>query len=173
MSFGEAYISIVTFSEVVGGGKWNGNSTEISYLKSLVAQLQEKIAQAEGAAKSTASSVTSDVSSALPTGTPAGVRMILIGPPGAGKGTQAPNILKKYNEQVCHLATGDMLRDQVSRGTELGKKAKEIMDAGGLVSDDIMVGMIKNQLETNKRCNGGRASWRCASFYPRQQFADR
>lgn len=121
----------------------------------MVAQLQEKIAQAEGVAKSTASSVTSVVASALPTGTPAGVRMILIGPPGAGKGTQAPKILEKYNNQVCHLATGDMLREQVSQGTELGKKAKEIMDAGGLVSDEIMIGMIKDQLESNKRCNGG------------------
>lgn len=81
--------------------------------------------------------------------------MILIGPPGAGKGTQAPKILERYQNKVCHLATGDMLREQVSKGTELGKKAKEIMDQGGLVSDEIMVGMIKDQLETNSKCRGG------------------
>lgn len=84
-----------------------------------------------------------------------GVRMILIGPPGAGKGTQAPKILQRFKGNVCHLATGDMLRDQVAKGTELGKKAKEIMNQGGLVSDDIMVGMIENQLETNKQCANG------------------
>lgn len=81
--------------------------------------------------------------------------MILIGPPGAGKGTQAPKILEHYKNNVCHLATGDMLREQVAQGTELGKKAKEIMNQGGLVSDEIMVGMIKDQLETNKKCQGG------------------
>lgn len=81
--------------------------------------------------------------------------MILIGPPGAGKGTQAPKILERYKNSVCHLATGDMLREQVSQGTDLGKKAKEIMDAGKLVSDEIMVGMIENQLETNEKCKGG------------------
>jgi adenylate kinase len=56
---------------------------------------------------------------------------------------------------VCHLATGDMLREQIALKTELGKEAKKIMDAGGLVSDDIMVGMIKDQLETNKGCKNG------------------
>lgn len=81
--------------------------------------------------------------------------MILIGPPGAGKGTQAPKILTKFQNSVCHLATGDMLREQVSKKTELGKKAKEIMDQGGLVSDEIMVGMIKDQLEHNKSCQKG------------------
>lgn len=84
---------------------------------------------------------------------PLAIRMILIGPPGAGKGTQAPNLVEKYC--ACHLATGDMLRSQVSQGTELGKKAKEIMDAGGLVSDDIMVGMINSELEENPACKNG------------------
>ncbi|CAO1618016.1 unnamed protein product [Parajaminaea phylloscopi] len=136
--------------EVMGQGKQQSQqgSTELSYLKSLVSQLNDKISQIEGAAKSAVSSVTS-------AGSDAGVRMILIGPPGAGKGTQAPKILEHYKNNVCHLATGDMLREQVSQGTELGKKAKEIMDAGGLVSDEIMVGMIKDQLETNKKCSGG------------------
>lgn len=78
------------------------------------------------------------------------LRMVFIGPPGAGKGTQAPNLVEKFC--ACHLATGDMLRAQVKAQTELGKKAKEIMDNGGLVSDDIMVGMIKDELEHNPEC---------------------
>ncbi|KAE8225212.1 hypothetical protein CF319_g1997 [Tilletia indica] len=84
-----------------------------------------------------------------------GVRMILIGPPGAGKGTQAPKILERFMNRVCHLATGDMLREQVSKKTDLGVAAKKIMDAGGLVSDDIMVNMIKDQLEHNPSCLKG------------------
>lgn len=70
-----------------------------------------------------------------------------------GKGTQAPAIRDKFN--VCHLATGDMLREQVTQKTPLGVEAKKIMDAGGLVSDEIMVGMIKDQLENNKQCKLG------------------
>ncbi|GAA5848544.1 hypothetical protein JCM5353_004610, partial [Sporobolomyces roseus] len=69
------------------------------------------------------------------------------------KGTQAPWIKEKYN--VCHLATGDMLREQVKSGSELGKEAKKIMDAGGLVSDEIVIGMIKKNLEDNKECQLG------------------
>ncbi|KAF4313265.1 putative adenylate protein [Botryosphaeria dothidea] len=76
------------------------------------------------------------------------MRMILMGPPGAGKGTQAPRIKDKYC--VCHLATGDMLRAQVAKKTPLGREAKKIMDAGGLVSDEIMVNMIKSELESNQ-----------------------
>ncbi|KAI1445816.1 adenylate kinase cytosolic [Annulohypoxylon stygium] len=81
------------------------------------------------------------------------VRMILMGPPGAGKGTQAPKIKEKFS--CCHLATGDMLRSQVAKKTPLGREAKKIMDAGGLVSDDIVIGMIKEELENNKECKGG------------------
>jgi len=81
------------------------------------------------------------------------MRMILIGPPGAGKGTQAPKIKDKYC--VCHLATADMLRAQVAKKTALGREAKKIMDQGGLVSDDIMINMIKNELATNKECQNG------------------
>ncbi|CAE7100396.1 unnamed protein product, partial [Rhizoctonia solani] len=115
---------------------------EIAYLKSLARQLQEKIEQLEKQA----------VKKVAPT--PAQqLRMILIGPPGAGKGTQAPAIRDKFC--VCHLATGDMLRDQVAKKTTLGVEAKKIMDAGGLVSDDIMVGMIKDQLQNNKDCKNG------------------
>ncbi|TKA26905.1 Adenylate kinase [Friedmanniomyces endolithicus] len=82
-----------------------------------------------------------------------GMRMILIGPPGAGKGTLAPKIKERYG--CCHLATGDMLRAQVAAKTELGRQAKKIMDEGKLVSDDIMVNMIRDQLENNKECKNG------------------
>ena len=71
----------------------------------------------------------------------------------AGKGTQAPRIREEFC--VCHLATGDMLREQVAKKTALGVEAKKIMDAGGLVSDDIMVGMIRDQLENNQACKNG------------------
>ena len=71
----------------------------------------------------------------------------------AGKGTQAPRIRDEFC--VCHLATGDMLREQVAKKTSLGVEAKKIMDAGGLVSDDIMVGMIRDQLENNQACKNG------------------
>jgi adenylate kinase len=84
---------------------------------------------------------------------PKSIRMVLIGPPGAGKGTQAPKLKEKYC--ACHLATGDMLRAQVTAKTELGVEAKKIMDQGGLVSDEIMVNMIKSELENNKECKNG------------------
>ena len=84
---------------------------------------------------------------------PKSIRMVLIGPPGAGKGTQAPNLKEKFC--ACHLATGDMLRAQVAAKTALGVEAKKIMDQGGLVSDEIMVGMIKAELEDNKECQNG------------------
>ncbi|KAF2861244.1 adenylate kinase [Piedraia hortae CBS 480.64] len=81
------------------------------------------------------------------------MRMILIGPPGAGKGTQAPLIRERYG--CCHLATGDMLRAQVASKTPLGLAAKKIMDQGGLVSDEIMVNMIRDQLDSNPDCRRG------------------
>ncbi|KAF8000893.1 hypothetical protein HF325_004682 [Metschnikowia pulcherrima] len=84
---------------------------------------------------------------------PKSIRMVLIGPPGAGKGTQAPNLKEKFC--ACHLATGDMLRAQVSAKTALGVEAKKIMDQGGLVSDEIMVNMIKSELENNSECKNG------------------
>jgi len=118
---------------------------ELSYLKDLVRQLNDKITALEQKAKE-----------AIPgrTHTPGEqLRMILVGPPGAGKGTQAPKIRDRFC--VCHLATGDMLREQVAQKTALGVEAKKIMDAGGLVSDDIMVGMIKDQLEHNRACKNG------------------
>lgn len=81
------------------------------------------------------------------------LRMVLIGPPGAGKGTQAPNLVEKFG--AAHLATGDMLRSQIAKGTQLGLEAKKIMEAGGLVSDDIMVNMIKDELTNNPACKKG------------------
>lgn len=66
--------------------------------------------------------------------------IVLIGPPGSGKGTQAPRIRDELC--LCHLATGDMLRDAIAQGTELGRKAKEIMDRGELVPDEVVIGLI-------------------------------
>ena len=70
-----------------------------------------------------------------------------------GKGTQAPKLRDEFC--LCHLATGDMLREQVAKKTPLGVDAKKVMDGGGLVSDDIVVGMIKDQLDNNKACQNG------------------
>jgi len=68
-------------------------------------------------------------------------RMILVGPPGSGKGTLAESLIDKYC--ICHLATGDMLRAAVKEGTPLGIEADGIMKSGGLVRDDLVVGLIK------------------------------
>lgn len=72
------------------------------------------------------------------------MRMILLGAPGAGKGTQAQFISEKYN--IPQISTGDMLRAAVKAQTELGVKAKAVMDAGGLVSDDIIIGLVKERI---------------------------
>ena len=78
--------------------------------------------------------------------------LILLGPPGAGKGTQATRLMDKYG--LVQLSTGDMLRDAIAKGTELGKKAKSIMDAGKLVEDSIILGMIRERLVDGNRKNG-------------------
>ena len=73
------------------------------------------------------------------------MRLILLGAPGAGKGTQAQYITERYG--IPQISTGDMLRAAVKAGTPLGLEAKKVMDAGGLVSDDIILGLIKERLE--------------------------
>jgi len=80
------------------------------------------------------------------------MRVILLGSPGSGKGTQAQFITEKYS--IPQISTGDMLRAAVRAGTELGIAAKKIMDEGGLVSDDIILGLIKDRI-TNADCVNG------------------
>jgi adenylate kinase len=73
------------------------------------------------------------------------MRMIVLGPPGAGKGTQSIRISERYG--IPQLSTGDMLRAAVAAGTPVGLKAKAVMDSGGLVSDDIVVGIVADRIE--------------------------
>lgn len=80
------------------------------------------------------------------------MRVILLGGPGAGKGTQANYIKERY--QIPQISTGDMLRAHVKAGTELGVAAKKIMDQGGLVSDDIIMGMVKERIKQDDCKNG-------------------
>lgn len=80
------------------------------------------------------------------------MRIILLGSPGSGKGTQAQFITEKYS--IPQISTGDMLRAAVRAGTALGLEAKKIMDAGGLVSDDLILGLIKDRIAQNDCSNG-------------------
>lgn len=78
--------------------------------------------------------------------------LVLLGPPGSGKGTQAKLLFEQFG--CPQISTGDMLREAVRRGTELGRKAKAVMDAGGLVSDDIVIGLIRERLQEPDCANG-------------------
>jgi len=80
------------------------------------------------------------------------MNIVLLGPPGIGKGTVAVKLSKKLN--IPHIATGDMLRENVSKKTELGLKAKSFMDKGGLVPDDLVIEMIKERLQRDDCKNG-------------------
>jgi len=80
------------------------------------------------------------------------MRLILLGPPGAGKGTQAARLVEKF--KIPQLSTGDMLRAAVKAGTPVGLQAKAVMDAGGLVSDEIVCGIISDRIEEADATNG-------------------
>jgi adenylate kinase len=80
------------------------------------------------------------------------LNLVLFGPPGAGKGTQSQKLIEKYG--LIHLSTGDLLRGEISQGTELGLEAKKLMDQGLLVPDAVVIGMISNKLDANKNAKG-------------------
>lgn len=80
------------------------------------------------------------------------MKIIMLGAPGAGKGTQAKKVAKKYN--IPHISTGDIFRANIKEGTELGKRAKEYMDKGELVPDDITIGMLLDRIHKADCKNG-------------------
>lgn len=80
------------------------------------------------------------------------LNIVLFGPPGSGKGTQSEKLLEKF--KLVHLSTGDILRNEIKNGTGLGRQAEEIMATGELVSDEIVIGMIKNKILANRNANG-------------------
>ncbi|MBA9076997.1 MULTISPECIES: adenylate kinase [Rufibacter] len=80
------------------------------------------------------------------------LNIVLFGPPGAGKGTQSQKLIQKYG--LIHLSTGDLLRSEIAQGTELGLKAKGLMDAGLLVPDEVVIGMIESKLAQNPNAAG-------------------
>ncbi|MCC6252173.1 MAG: adenylate kinase [Bacteroidia bacterium] len=80
------------------------------------------------------------------------LNIVLFGPPGAGKGTQSEKLITKYN--LIHLSTGDLLRSEIAQKTELGMKAKTLMDNGDLVPDDVVIGMIRSKLNSNNQAKG-------------------
>lgn len=80
------------------------------------------------------------------------LNLVLFGPPGAGKGTQSEKIKSKY--ELVHLSTGDLLRSEIKEGTELGLKAKQLMDKGMLVPDEVVIGMIGSKLKASQQAKG-------------------
>ncbi|CAM4287739.1 adenylate kinase [Aquirufa beregesia] len=80
------------------------------------------------------------------------LNLVLFGPPGAGKGTQSAKLIEKYG--LIHLSTGDLLRAEITAGTDLGLEAKKLMDQGILVPDSVVIGMIENKLNENKGAAG-------------------
>ena len=144
----------------------NVSTEDVSSLRTLVAQLEDRVNQLEQ------DKVSNRVSALFGGSSDAAkqMRLVLMGPPGAGrgeignhgielihrktgKGTQSPKLKEKYC--ICHLATGDMLRSQVAKKTTLGQQAKKIMEEGKLVSDEIVVNMIKQEITQNKECKNG------------------
>jgi len=81
-----------------------------------------------------------------------GIRAVLLGPPGSGKGTQSPRLKAEYN--VCHLATGDLLRAEISSGSGLGQEIKGVIDQGKLVSDELVLRMVADNLDKPECKNG-------------------
>lgn len=80
------------------------------------------------------------------------MNLLIMGPPGAGKGTQAEELVKELD--IVHISTGDMFRNAIKEGTEMGKKAKEYMDKGELVPDEVVIGMVKDRLSQDD-CSKG------------------
>lgn len=80
------------------------------------------------------------------------LNLVLFGPPGAGKGTQSVKLVERF--QLIHLSTGDLLRSEITAGTALGIEAKQLMDKGILVPDEVVIGMIRSKLTSNPQANG-------------------
>ena len=80
------------------------------------------------------------------------MKIVLLGPPGAGKGTQAEIICKNFS--IPHISTGDMLREAIAKETAIGKQAKEIMDAGNLVPDEVIINLVKERIKQEDCKNG-------------------
>ncbi len=80
------------------------------------------------------------------------LNLVLFGPPGAGKGTQSENIVKKYG--LIQISTGDLLRAEVAQETQLGLEAKRFMNAGNLVPDDVLIGMVSNKIDAHPESTG-------------------